>query len=130
MSIADLPPVLTVPEAGELLRISRTVAFEQARLFRETSGADGIPNSTAFPTTGSAGACAFLGTSSAAGSASLRPDSGGDPLGGSAPSSRLMSHGRGLHPVQAVSSSRIPPPEQSHSTHPLQPEPPTSNPSR
>jgi hypothetical protein len=44
MSIADLPAVLTVPEAGELLRISRTVAFEQARLFRETGGTDGIPN--------------------------------------------------------------------------------------
>lgn len=31
-------------EAAVVLRISRSSAFEQARRFRETAGAEGIPN--------------------------------------------------------------------------------------
>ncbi len=42
--LSELPEVLTIPEAAGVLRISRSAAFEQARRFRETGGADGIPN--------------------------------------------------------------------------------------
>lgn len=40
----ELPEVLTVEEAARLLRISRGLAFQQAAVFRETGGAEGIPN--------------------------------------------------------------------------------------
>lgn len=40
----QLPEVLTVEEAARLLRISRGLAFQQAARFRETNGAEGIPN--------------------------------------------------------------------------------------
>jgi len=42
--LSKLPGVLTIPEAAVVLRISRTSAFEQARRFRETGRAEGIPN--------------------------------------------------------------------------------------
>jgi hypothetical protein len=44
LSIDELPPVLTVPEAAKVLRISRSAAFRQAELFRLTGGREGIPN--------------------------------------------------------------------------------------
>lgn len=44
LSIDELPPVLTVPEAAKVLRISRSAAFRQAELFRQTGGREGIPN--------------------------------------------------------------------------------------
>ena len=37
------PTVLTVTEVIDLLRIGRTKAYEQARLFLDTDGADGLP---------------------------------------------------------------------------------------
>lgn len=37
------PEVLTVTEVMDLLRIGRTKAYEQARLFLDTDGADGLP---------------------------------------------------------------------------------------
>lgn len=40
----ELPEVLTVEEAARLLRISRGLAFQQAAVFWETCGAEGIPN--------------------------------------------------------------------------------------
>ncbi len=40
----DLPGALTVEEAARLLRISRGLAFQQAAVYRETEGAEGIPN--------------------------------------------------------------------------------------
>ena len=43
-SIDEPPPVLTVPEAAMVLRISRSAAFRQAELFRLTDGRQGIPN--------------------------------------------------------------------------------------
>ena len=42
--LSDLPAVLTIEEAAAILRIGRSTAFEQARRFRETGGAEGIPN--------------------------------------------------------------------------------------
>ena len=39
----DLPDFLTVPEAARILRIGRTVAYEQAVRFEATGGAEGIP---------------------------------------------------------------------------------------
>lgn len=44
MTIDELPVVLTVEEAGEVLRISRSAAFRQAELFRASDGREGIPN--------------------------------------------------------------------------------------
>jgi hypothetical protein len=44
VTLSELPEILTIPEAAVVLRISRSSAFEQARRFRETSGAEGIPN--------------------------------------------------------------------------------------
>ena len=35
---------LTIAEAGERLRISRNAAYEAARRYRKTGGADGLPN--------------------------------------------------------------------------------------
>ena len=39
----QLPLVLTIEEAAEVLRISRTAAYEQARIWRETDGRMGLP---------------------------------------------------------------------------------------
>lgn len=39
-----LPEFLTVEEAGRLLRISRGLAFQQAALYRDTEGREGLPN--------------------------------------------------------------------------------------
>lgn len=40
----DLPAFLTIEEAAELLRIGRTTAYLQARVYRETGGRSGLPN--------------------------------------------------------------------------------------
>lgn len=42
-SLDDLPLVLTVEEAACVLRISRAAAYEQARIWRETDGRNGLP---------------------------------------------------------------------------------------
>lgn len=42
-TLEDLPLVLTVDEAAAVLRISRAAAYEQARIWRETDGRDGLP---------------------------------------------------------------------------------------
>ena len=42
-TLDDLPLVLTVEEAAAVLRISRAAAYEQARIWRETDGRDGLP---------------------------------------------------------------------------------------
>lgn len=39
----DLPLVLSVEEAARLLRIGRSAAYEQARIFRATDGREGFP---------------------------------------------------------------------------------------
>jgi hypothetical protein len=39
----SLPEFLTVVEAARVLRIGRTVAYEQAALFESTGGAQGLP---------------------------------------------------------------------------------------
>lgn len=41
-SLDDLPLVLTIEEAADVLRISRWTAYEQARIWRETNGRDGL----------------------------------------------------------------------------------------
>lgn len=40
----DLPPFLTIEEAAQLLRIGRTTAYLQARVYRQTGGREGLPN--------------------------------------------------------------------------------------
>ena len=44
MSIDDLPGFLTIEEAARVLRIGRGQAYELARLWRATDGAQGLPN--------------------------------------------------------------------------------------
>ena len=44
MSIDDLPDFLTIEEAARVLRIGRGQAYELARLWRKTNGAQGLPN--------------------------------------------------------------------------------------
>lgn len=39
----NLPDFLTVVEAARVLRIGRTVAYEQAALYEATGGAEGLP---------------------------------------------------------------------------------------
>ena len=39
----QLPAVLTVEEAAEILRISRNSAYTLARLWRDTEGREGLP---------------------------------------------------------------------------------------
>ncbi len=41
-NLEDLPLVLTIEEAAEILRISRWAAYEQARIWRESGGRDGL----------------------------------------------------------------------------------------
>lgn len=43
---ASLPDFLTIEEAARVLRVGRTAAYEQARLWRETEGKAGLPNLT------------------------------------------------------------------------------------
>jgi hypothetical protein len=43
MAEQGIPDFLTVPEAAGILRIGRTAAYEQARLWRETDGREGLP---------------------------------------------------------------------------------------
>lgn len=43
-ALHDLPPFLTIEEAARLLRIGRTTAYLQARIYRETGGREGLPN--------------------------------------------------------------------------------------
>ncbi len=43
MSSEAIPVLLTVEEAGELLRIGRTKAYAMAREWRETDGRSGLP---------------------------------------------------------------------------------------
>ncbi|HZU80482.1 MAG TPA: helix-turn-helix domain-containing protein [Acidimicrobiales bacterium] len=40
---AELPLVLSVEEAARILRIGRSAAYEQARIFRATAGREGLP---------------------------------------------------------------------------------------
>jgi hypothetical protein len=44
MGVAELPEMLTVDEAADVLRISRSSAYEGVGLFQATSGAEGIPS--------------------------------------------------------------------------------------
>ena len=44
VSIDDLPDFLTIEEAARILRIGRGQAYELARLWRATNGAEGLPN--------------------------------------------------------------------------------------
>jgi len=41
-NLEDLPLVLTIEEAAEILRISRWAAYEQARIWRESGGRHGL----------------------------------------------------------------------------------------
>src|SRR5919202_6914435 len=43
MAERGVPDFLTVAEAARILRIGRTAAYEQARLWRETEGREGLP---------------------------------------------------------------------------------------
>ena len=42
-SETELPVVLSVEEAAKILRIGRSAAYEQARIFRDTGGREGLP---------------------------------------------------------------------------------------
>ena len=42
-SETELPLVLSVEEAARLLRIGRSAAYGQARIFRATAGREGLP---------------------------------------------------------------------------------------
>ncbi|MDQ1392510.1 MAG: hypothetical protein QOF30_1487 [Acidimicrobiaceae bacterium] len=39
-----VPDCLTIEEAARVLRMGRTTAYEQARVYRETDGRAGLPN--------------------------------------------------------------------------------------
>jgi hypothetical protein len=41
--LCDRPILMTIEEAASILRIGRTAAYEQARIWRETDGREGIP---------------------------------------------------------------------------------------
>ena len=41
--MAELPDLLTVEEAAELVRIGRTAAYQLARQYLSTDGAEGMP---------------------------------------------------------------------------------------
>jgi hypothetical protein len=41
---SSLPDFLTIEEAARVLRVGRTVAYEQARIWRVTDGRAGLPN--------------------------------------------------------------------------------------
>ncbi len=41
-----LPDFLTIDEAARVLRLGRTAAYEQARIWRDTEGRAGLPNFT------------------------------------------------------------------------------------
>lgn len=43
MELKELPEVLTVEEAAELLRIGRGAAYELARVWRQSDGREGLP---------------------------------------------------------------------------------------
>jgi hypothetical protein len=43
LTLDELPLVLTVPEAGELMRVSRNTAYGQAKRFRDSGGREGLP---------------------------------------------------------------------------------------
>ena len=43
MDLGELPEVLTVEEAARVLRIGRGAAYELARVWRATSGREGLP---------------------------------------------------------------------------------------
>jgi hypothetical protein len=40
----SLPDFLTIEEAARVLRLGRTAAYEQARVWRDTDGKAGLPN--------------------------------------------------------------------------------------
>lgn len=42
-NLEELPLVLTIEEAAQVLRISKWAAYEQARIWRETGGRSGLP---------------------------------------------------------------------------------------
>ena len=44
MSLDALPDFLTIEEAAKVLRIGRGQAYELARVWRTTGGAEGLPN--------------------------------------------------------------------------------------
>jgi hypothetical protein len=46
VSLDDLPDFLTIEEAAKVLRIGRGQAYELARVWRATNGAEGLPNVT------------------------------------------------------------------------------------
>lgn len=41
--VASLPPALEVPEAAELLGLSRAKGYEEARRFLDSGGIEGLP---------------------------------------------------------------------------------------
>jgi len=42
----ELPDILTIDEVATFLRISRALAYELARRYRETGGREGLPTLT------------------------------------------------------------------------------------
>jgi hypothetical protein len=44
MAEPSVPDCLTIDEARRVMRLSKTTAYEQARVFRETGGKAGLPN--------------------------------------------------------------------------------------
>lgn len=140
MPLRDLPDVITVEEAATVLRIGRTVAYEQTRRWRATGGQEGLPVLTLGRRllVTRAGLERMLGVDPVGSGQGERENDEGPGEGRSTTGAVSVDSGHGDPPpphVELPSSAEVLPPEAPHLTDPTQlslfnPEPPTPEPSR